>query len=509
MKTYQSAIQKGLPKKTKSFCPVCNKPLEASIYEKDGEVMISKRCPEHGYFEDVYWSDVGMYLWAEKFAYDGKIDKTHHKIEEGCPYDCGLCKEHRSSTILANIDVTNRCNLNCDFCFANANARGYVYEPTFEQVVEMLTALREEKPVPCTAVQFAGGEPTLKEDIFDMIRTAKEMGFSQVQLATNGIKMKDPNFVKRLRDAGLSTVYLHFDGLTKDVEPYIDVRKEVIENCRKVDQGVVLVPTIIKGFNDHQIGDMIKFAARNIDVIRGVNFQPISFSGRATHAERKEKRYTIPDLAKDIEEQMGGQILKKDFYPVPCVVPLSKLVEVYKGKPQIEFSAHPHCGMATYVFVNDGDPDDLIPINRFVNVDKFFETIEGITDDLKKGGILNKGRAVKKGLEILYRYIDNEKKPKSLRFRKLLEKVLLNQDYKSLGDFHETALFVGSMHFQDIYNIDIERVKRCVIHYATPDPERRIIPFCAYNTIYRDKIERKYAVPIDEWRKEHIGNEGV
>jgi Predicted Fe-S oxidoreductases len=109
----------------------------------------------------------------------------------------------------------------------------------------------------------------------------------------------------------------------------------------------------------------------------------------------------------------------------------------------------------------------------------------------------------------LYRYIDNEKKPKSLRFRKLLEKVLLNQDYKSLGDFHETALFVGSMHFQDIYNIDIERVKRCVIHYATPDPERRIIPFCAYNTIYRDKIERKYAVPIDEWRKEHIGNEGV
>src|SRR2546425_1458662 len=61
-------------------------------------------------------------------------------------------------------------------------------------------------------------------------------------------------------------------------------------------------------------------------------------------------------------------------------------------------------------------------------------------------------------------------------------------------------MYVGGMHFQDNYNYDIERVKRCVIHYATPDG--KVIPFCAYNTgpNFREEIEKKFAVPIEEWR---------
>jgi uncharacterized radical SAM superfamily Fe-S cluster-containing enzyme len=62
-------------------------------------------------------------------------------------------------------------------------------------------------------------------------------------------------------------------------------------------------------------------------------------------------------------------------------------------------------------------------------------------------------------------------------------------------------MFIGGMHFQDDYNYDIERVKRCAIHYATPDG--RIIPFCAYNggPTYRTEIEKKFSVPLEEWRK--------
>ena len=68
--------------------------------------------------------------------------------------------------------------------------------------------------------------------------------------------------------------------------------------------------------------------------------------------------------------------------------------------------------------------------------------------------------------------------------------------------FHDRALFIGMMHFQDLYNWDIERVKRCCIHYLTPD--ERIIPFCAFNVIpewYRDVIQQKYGIPIPEWEK--------
>jgi uncharacterized radical SAM superfamily Fe-S cluster-containing enzyme len=50
---------------------------------------------------------------------------------------------------------------------------------------------------------------------------------------------------------------------------------------------------------------------------------------------------------------------------------------------------------------------------------------------------------------------------------------------------------------------DLERIKRCGVHYATPDG--RIIPFCTYNTLYRVEVEKKFAMPLlrasDEQKK--------
>ena len=62
-------------------------------------------------------------------------------------------------------------------------------------------------------------------------------------------------------------------------------------------------------------------------------------------------------------------------------------------------------------------------------------------------------------------------------------------------------MYVGGMHFQDGYNYDIERVKRCSIHYACPDD--RIIPSAPTmaDRLYRDEVEKKFAIPIEEWKK--------
>ncbi|NLA38362.1 MAG: radical SAM protein [Methanomicrobiales archaeon] len=482
-----------LIKKTKSLCPTCGNVLDADVVEEGGEVWLVRTCPDHGTYRGLYWSDAEMYRRFDAYeSIGGGILNPQTTVSSaGCPNDCGICPNHRSTTLLANIDLTNRCNLDCDFCFANARACGYVYEPTFDQVVKMMRMLREEKPVPAPAVQFSGGEPTMRDDLPEIIRKARELGLTQVQVATNGIRIaQHPDYIAELKEAGLSTVYLHFDGVTRETNSKLASDLRAIENCEKTGMGVVLVPTVINGRNDHEVGAIIRYAAEHIETIRGVNFQPVAFTGAASEDNVREERITIPGLADRIEEQTDGIIKKDYFYPVPCVVPISRLVEAYTGKPQVTFTTHQHCGAATYVFVTD---EGMIPINEMVDVDAFFESIEKMAAKLAKGGSINKYMTLVEGVRDLYTSTRRREQKNTAEFLKLIGKALLLQNFEALRDFHWNALFVGTMHFMDAYNYDLSRVQRCCIHYATPDG--RLIPFCTYNSgpVYREKVWKAFA----------------
>ena len=488
-------------KATKSLCPECLQVLEADIFEDDNKVYIEKICPEHGKFTELYWSDYDQYQRAEKLRAEGTgLSNPRTKTEKGCPLDCGICPEHKSHTGLAIIDITNRCNLTCPVCFANAATAGYVYEPTKQQIIEMLENLRNNKPVAPPALQFSGGEPTIRKDLVDLIRKAKELGFHHVEVNTNGLRLaQDVDFAKSLVDAGLSTIYLQFDGLTSDVYKFtrgvdlLDIKMKAIENCRKAGLSIVLVVTLVKGVNDHQIGDIIRFAVKNFDIVRCVNVQPVSICGRIAQDEREKMRITIPDFMKKVEEQTDGKIKVSDFYPVPTVVPISRAVSVLKDKDYVEFTAHPHCGMATYVFI---EGDDMIPINRYGNIDKFLESMEKIYEDAKKG---NKKRAK-------LRLVGTLRHIKFGLLRKYLLPILKSGSYESLGKLHRKMLMISSMHFMDPYNFDLERVQRCCIHYAIPDG--RIIPFCTMNSIHRPIIEEKMGIPLEEWKKNNTKSIG-
>ena len=482
-----------LLKKTKTLCPVCNNVLDAEVVEEEDKIWLTRTCPDHGSFRHLYWSDPAMYHRFEAFDRLGKgiENPQKHRTNLSCPLDCGLCNEHTSQTLLANIDLTNRCNLACDFCFVNANACGYIYEPSFDQVLDMMRLLRSQKPIPTPAIQFAGGEPTMREDLMEIIRKAKEMGFQQVQIATNGIKIaRDVEYVRALKAAGLSTIYLHFDGVTRETDPYVRQHMKAVDNCMEVGQGVVLVPTIINGRNDFEVGDIIKYAASHIKTVRGVNFQPVAFTGAASDDDIREERITIPDLAARIEELTGGVIRKNDFYPVPCVVAISDLVEEYTGRSQVRFTAHPHCGAATYVFVTE---QGMMPINRMINVDLFFDSINQMKEQLHKGGSINKYLTLIDGVRRLHSSVRESEQGDIAQFWKLLAKTIILQDFNALRDFHWNALFIGTMHFMDRYNYDLQRVQRCCIHYATPDGE--LIPFCSYNSgpVHRERVWKKHA----------------
>jgi uncharacterized radical SAM superfamily Fe-S cluster-containing enzyme len=484
-------------KPTKSLCPECLKQLDATIYEDGGKVFIRKECPEHGAFNELYWSDYDQYVRAEKFRYDGDgLENPRTQKKLGCPFDCGICTEHKSHTALAIIDITNRCNLKCPVCFANASAAGYVYEPTAEQVTGMLENLHNNKPVPATALQFSGGEPTICNGLFDYVRKAKEIGFKHVEVNTNGVRIaQDPEYAKQLKEAGVSTIYLQFDGLTPDVYKFIrgldllETKMKAIENLRQAGfDSVVLVITLVQGVNDQQLGDIIKFAAKNYDVIRCINVQPVSLCGRLPQREREKMRITITDFMRLVEEQTSGDIKVSDFYPVPVVVPVSKAVGALKDKRYVEFTAHPHCGMATFVFLEDGK---ITPITRMGNIEKFTGSLKQVYADAIKG---SKSKAK-------LRLVGSARHIKFSFLRKYILKVLMEGDYSSLGDFARNALMISSMHFMDLYNYDLERVQRCVIHYAVPDG--RIIPFCAMNNIHRAEVEKKLGIPIKEWKDKH------
>ena len=507
IKEYES--ETGLPKQTKSLCPECCKILDATVFDKDGVVMMEKECPEHGHFEDIYFSDTELYMRMESFAHDGVgVENPYNPNARECPTDCGLCQMHKSHTVLANLDLTNRCNLKCPICFANANASGYIVEPSFDEVVEMLATLRRNRPVPTPSVQFAGGEPTVYPYFFEAVQAAKELGFAQIQVATNGVLMAErEGFTQGMVDAGVHTVYLQFDGFDDEMykevrgRPMLDIKMRAIQSVRdaKPNMSICLVPTLINTVNDDIVGDIINFAIENVDVIHAVNFQPVAFTGRIDKTELAQKRFTLADLVNRSVEQTD-YLKREHYFPVPSVSVLSELASVFQNDPKVAFTSHPHCGLATFIFVaSDGTP---IPINEFVDVPRLLEDVEKAAENIENAKI--KSAAKVKLLKFKLqegKYINKKRSPDGIGMAELLAAFYEEADKKALANFAWHSIMVGGMHFQDRYNYDIERVKRCVIHYAVPDG--RIIPFCAYNSgpVFRDEIERKYAMSNEEYKR--------
>ncbi|HUI39420.1 MAG TPA: radical SAM protein [Methanothrix sp.] len=482
-------------KTTSSLCPICLKVVPARIFNDGDDIFMEKRCETDGDFRELLWHDVSLYKRFNSYLFNGQGPKDSLAEVVGCPFDCGICSHHKTSTLLGNIDLTNRCNMACPVCFADAGGR--VYEPSIDQIKAMMQNLRSERPVPCPAVQFSGGEPTLRDDLPEIVALARDMGFAQIQVATNGLRLAESlDFCRNLVQSGLSTVYLQFDGVTR--EPYLanrgrdlmPVKLRALDNFRRVKlESTVLVPTLARGVNDHQVGEIVRFAARNMDVVRGVNFQPVSFVGRIDAEERAKRRITIPDLFSLLEEQMDNEITRDDFYPVPFVVPISQLIAAQTEFAQPVFTVHPCCGAATYVYKSD---HHLIPITRFIDVEGLLETIRREVENYDGSG-LGKLRMSGVILKDLHRFVDETRMPRDLNVARLLIGFLRSGTHESLADFHAKTIFLGAMHFQDPYNIDLDRLQRCGIHYATPDG--RIIPFCSYNTLHRQAVEEKFSVP--------------
>lgn len=499
---------------TQSICPYCYALLPAVIVEKLGKYYIRKICPEHGEIEEVYQGDVEFAKRLEKWYAEGKGPRhVYTDFTAPCPYSCGLCPIHKNHTALANLVLTNRCDLDCWYCFFFAEKLGFVYEPTIEQIRHMIKQLLKQKVTP--VIQLTGGEPTLREDIIEIVKMLRELGVKHLQLNTHGIKFarmyqEDPQkaieFSRALREAGVNTVYMSFDGITPKANPknHWEV-PYTFEVFRKSGMSsVVLVPTIIKGVNTHELGDIIRFAAYNMDIVRGVNFQPVSLTGMIKRAEREKLRITMADAVKYIEEQTNGQISINDWFSVPASMPISLFAEALAGGFKFEMANHPECGAATYVYVRrTAEGIEFVPITRMIDVEGFLSYLMEKAEELERGK-----SKIFVGSKILFsmitKFIKWDGVPSELKksLPKMLIEIFTKQSYEALSEWHYKFLFLGMMHFMDLYNYDVERVMRCNIHYLMPDG--RIVPFCTFNVlndVYRDYVQKKYMFTLEDWKK--------
>ena len=503
---------RGLPRTVQTLCPECRAIIVGRHFVEHGAVWIEKTCPEHGYFRDCINRDVQLYAKATYWSFGGHAAQEHPRVRGAthCPSDCGLCDQHQSSACLANIDLTNRCNLCCPICFASAGTAGYVYEPSFEQIVAMLKQLRDLRPIPATAVQFSGGEPTIHPDFHRIVAAARDMGFSNIQIATNGITHATPAFAEKSARAGLHTLYLQFDGVgeqahrqTRASPGLWEKKLACIENCRKVGLKICLVPTIIRGVNDDRVGEIIQFALDNIDAVSAISFQPVCFSGRIDPGELAERRYTLGDLAHDIAAATGCEPLR-DMFPLSIVVPLSRILQALSGKTKIRPTCHTDCALGTYFLVA---PDGkAVPFPKVVDVEGMFSDMNRIAARIERRGKATRWDRLAV-FRIFKRNFNANAAPPGLtlnRFIRSLQGLVDKNVGRGEGEKHTyRTLMCAGMHFQDAYNYDTERLRRCVILYSTP---QGVYPFCAYNCgpTYRGFIEQAHSRP--EQRQTQCGD---
>ncbi len=430
---------------TESVCPECLARIPASRVAVGRDVYMTKTCPEHGPFSAILWRGDPSYISWTRPKIPCSPSNPNTKKNQGCPFDCGLCPEHRQQTCAALLEVTQRCNLNCSYCFADSHCQN-MPDPDLGVVRSWYeTVLATGHP--CN-IQISGGEPTLRDDLPAIIALGRELGFEFIQLNTNGLRLaQDPSFAKCLKDAGLSSVFLQFDGISDDVyrnlrgKALLKTKLEAIRICDVLELGVILVPTLVPRANVRQIGSIIRFAIDNVNVIRGVHFQPVSYFGRYPKTPAEEDRLTLPEVIKNIETQTDGLIKSESFRPPGCENALC--------------SFH-----GNFVVLPEGRVKALTS-HKFRNCLCESERAE---EGAAKARDFVSGR---------WRYPTQDHSSKEQNPFSFGEWDILLERTRTHG------LCISGMAFQDAWNLDLERLKDCCIHVVTTDG--KLVPFCAYN----------------------------
>ena len=445
------------PDTTESLCPVCLNRIGAQRVACCEQVELVKTCPEHGEFRAVIWNGRPSLREWQRPKTPLLLRPVLQKTLRGCPFDCGLCREHRQRSCTVLLEVTRRCNLKCAVCFAESPLE-YSVDPGLEEIRDWYQ--KALSMAPGSNIQLSGGEPTVRDDLPEIVAAGREIGFGFIQLNTNGIRLaNDTEYVKALKDAGLASVFLQFDGTDDAVHGKLrgralaDVKRRTIDACAAHGVGVVLVPTLVPRVNTHQIGALLQLAVGLSPAVRGVHFQPVSYFGRYPQPMNGASRITLPELMAAIEHQSAGMFKAADFRPPGCENAWCSFHADYLtlpgGKVRLLQPPEPFPGCCTPIPAEEGALRTMAHVSR-----QWAGPNSGAAGpDSPTAGNLG--------------CVSGSPRGGPMRL----------DDFLNRARSH--TFTVSAMAFQDAWTIDLERLRDCCIHVL--DPRRGLVPFCAYN----------------------------
>lgn len=162
------------------------------------------------------------------------------------------------------VDVTHRCNMGCRNCYIPNRTIPDLDAAWLEEVFARLPRGR--------VLRLAGAEPTMRDDLPDLIRAARANGHHPAIL-TNGLKLGDRAYLRELKRAGVQIVYLSMNGAFDDELYYAvdamrcaEAKTVAFDNLRSEHVYTALGITVVRDRNESAIPALLKAtgSARNV-----------------------------------------------------------------------------------------------------------------------------------------------------------------------------------------------------------------------------------------------------
>lgn len=463
---------------TTSLCRVCRNGVPATVVATQaGQVWMHKHCEQHGAQSVMLSDNVDWYERTRRIA--PKLTPPHQlkaPIEHGCPFDCGPCGNHKQKVRLPILTITSACNLDCPICYVH-NKNEDAFQMRDEEFEAILSRLVEDYGE-LDLLNMTGGDPTLHPRFIEYLERAHEVGIHRAAICTNGIKLaRDESIVERIAKAH-GRVALSFDSFNDATDKamqgakLLKIKTQCLDLLEKHDVDTTLIPVMTKGYNDHEIGDIIQLGLSRANV-RHIEIHTITYTGQGGASFDRSGRITMHEVLTRIEETTAGLLQPRDFVPSPC--------------------AHPLCYQIAYL-LTDPEGGQPVPFLRFMDAQTMYECLG---DRLYLEPSARLEQAFLAAIDDLW-LKDDEESARILglvkRMLKLMfpQRPLSRQEALKISERTVKAVYVHSHMDED--NFDVERAALCCDSNVYADGT--MLPVCNYNVLYRDKQERFMQDPL-------------